>query len=444
MKKQTTIRAWFLAVLALIALNFQTMAQDAEVIEGLVYDVAGYNSATQDISKLPKMERDIVILQNVLNDLFNGTRGSFYSSRGSKGMYVPGKGVIFNVGFNNNNFEVIFAEQHLQAVSQNTQEEEEEKSVEEVNKERQDKIESLANEFLANYGSILSELKSGEKVMLNVNYNLLKKVERKNGTRVVSGVAVTPSRSFYSGSRGEKKRLVSSIDYSDIQRYLNGNASLESTTQKISRTIVDENGSSSTDAKIMAGILDDLFRSNFDGAFKRSRKTSWTYFEGFGLMYDLNISTGRSGSFIYVTTDHDNRNDEKKADKSPTELAEENYDDLIELVKESLVTYGRTLRSVKSDEVVILNINFGSSFRKSKLPKAVRLQVKKSQIEAYSKGQKSLDQLKNEIDVKSLRSSLTGSGGNFLYPASQGGSLAYPSRGSSAVGTSGSGKSKAR
>lgn len=419
MKKQTTIGKWALMLMAMVSFNLSPMAQDAYTITGL----ASERRDAQDLSKLPKMDRDIIILQNVLNDLFNGTNRFYSSNRGAKGIYVPGKGVIFNIGSGSGDYDIILAEQLV--ASQNASgkaKQDDEQSAAKRNQEKESKLRALSKEFLVNYGSILSDLKAGEQVMLNVNYSALKEDDPKqtDHTDVHGGQAIITYRG---GSRADKKRMVSSIDYATINSYLNGRTGLQAAESKVSQTVVDKDANAAQDAKIMAGILDDLFQSNFDGVFRRSGRTSWTYFEGFGLMYDLNL-TGARGNVIWaqspgVTVSGTRVRPSEEKDTKQSEagkLIEENYDDFIELVKESLVTYGRTLRSVKSDEVVILNINFGSAFRKTKVPRAVRLQVTKDQIESFSRGQKSLEQLKKEIDITKLRASTSGFNGH-LFPS---------------------------
>lgn len=415
MKNQTTTRKWGILVIVLLTLNLGTLAQEAFGVASL----SGLNN-TQDISKLPKMERDIIILQNVLNDLFNGGSRIYSSTnRGAKGIYVPGKGVIFNIGASGNEYEFLIANELASGQNGNGQaKQSEDQSAAEKNKERETRLKELSKEFLVNYGSILSELKAGEKVMLNVNYTNLRELKSNEN----SGVTISGGSSviYRSGNRIDKKRMVSAIDYEIIDSYLSGKTTLQSAESKISQSILEADAKTSQDAKIMAGILDDLFQSNFDGIYRRSGKTSWTYFEGFGLMYDLNLTGARgnlrfaSASNVVVTGVRSAEQDAKDPkQEEANKKIEENYDDLIELVKESLVTYGRTLRSVKSDEVVILNINFGSAFRKTKVPRAVRLQVTKSQIEAFSKGQKSLEQLKKEIDIKRLSASTSSFNGHY-------------------------------
>ncbi|MFY0593034.1 hypothetical protein [Roseivirga sp.] len=412
--KKTTMNKWILASIALL-LSISVSAQDAQTVTG---SLDFFGREEQDLSKLPKMERDIIILQNVLNGLFNGNKGSFYSStRGAKGMYVPGKGVIFNIASRNSPTETILVEQLAAAKSPNNEAVVVDGKLNDANNEETEaRLKSLSGDFLVNYGSILSDLKAGEKVMLNVNYDALKKDDKNQSasTTIHNGMNIV----YRGGSRLDQKRMVSSIDYSTINSYLSGKSSLEAATRKVDFDIVNRVNNEMQDAKIMAGILDDLFQSNFEGAFRRSGKTGWTYFEGFGLMYDLNIR-GSYGNLIgYAVAGENTSTLRTKASKERADsdkLAEESFDKLIDMVKESLITYGRTLRSVKSDEVVIFNINFGSSFRKTKLPKAVRLQVSKSQIEEFSRGSKTISQLKKEIEIKKLSAS-TFSQGSHNFP----------------------------
>ncbi|OEK04162.1 hypothetical protein [Roseivirga misakiensis] len=402
--KKTTMNKWILASLVLV-LSTGLNAQDAQGVA----EVDFFGRTQQDLSKLPKMERDIIILQNVLNGLFNGSKGSFYAStRGAKGIYVPGKGVIFNIGAQSNASQLILIDQLAASGGEDAVtvvDGQTSANISEDNESIEERLKSLTGDFLVNYGSILTDLKAGEKVMLNVNYDALKKDDPKetNRSSIHGGTIV-----YRGGKRLDKKRMVSAIDYSTINSYLTGKSTLEQATKKIDFNVVDRVSSSMQDARIMAGILDDLFQSNFEGAFRRSGKTSWTYFEGFGLMYDLNIR-GNYGNLIGYTVAGDGtpalRSQSSNDRKDSNKLAEESFDELIDLVKESLITYGRTLRSVKSDEVIIFNVNFGSSFRKTKLPKAIRLQVSKSQIEDFSRGKKTISQLKKEIELKKLSAS---------------------------------------
>jgi hypothetical protein len=405
MKMKTTIKGLTLASIMMLgsALNAQTFVNNTPSAVGGF----GLNSRDQDLSKLPKMDRDIVILQNVLNDLFKGSReGVFYSSHGAKGMYISGKGVFFNLNHGTSP-EVLFIDRDGKVDDDKVVEKDEK----ELLKEQEDGIKSLSQDFIVNYGSILSELKDNEQIILNVNYS------DAAGTRVLRNQNAIAYLASVNG-RGNSKRMVSSIAAKDLKDFLSGKLSMQAATAKVTSKISVDGDIEANDTKIMAGILDDVFQSTFDGSFRKSGRTAWTYFEGFGLMYDMNFSSDlkRVTATFYAGKKLDT-SEEEKANEEKLKKAEENFDKLIDLAKESLVTYGRTLRSVKSDEVIILNMNFNSGFRDSSLPGAVRLQVNKSQIEAFSKGSISLDQLKKEIDIKKLSSS-TNNSEALYFPAS--------------------------
>ncbi len=405
MKMKTTIQSTVLALF--MVTSVQTVKAQFATNGDVIYtDLA--RSSQQDLSKLPKMDRDIVILQNVLNDLFKGSReGVFYSSRGAKGMYISGKGVFFNINYDS------YAEVRLlDELKKKAKDKVIEIDQEERTKEREESIKSLSESFLLNYGSILTELKDNEKIILNVNYSDLRGSVF-NADEYVKEVYVASI-----GNLRSNRRMVSSILAKDLKDLLSGKLSEEVAKTKIAITNVDEKENQPNDSGIMAGILDDVFQSTFDGTFRKSGRTSWTYFEGFGLMFDMSFSSDKARELrVYYAGQRVEKEQDPKSLEAEKEETKADFEKLIELAKESLVTYGRTLRSVKSDEVIILNMNFSNGFRDTDLPKVVRIQVNKSQIEAFSKGSISLEQLKKEIDIKKLSSS-TNNSEALYFPAS--------------------------
>jgi hypothetical protein len=386
---------------------------DARIVNGTVKSnlnfgttanvtVYGNPSRGQDLSKLPKMERDIIILENVLSDMFRDSGTATFASPpvDTKGIHIPGKGVIFNAG-NQSAYSSLFSIKNAKFNSDN---EIKEKDIVQSNGENESKLRRISQDFLLNYGSILGELKDDEFIMLNVKFSPLGQVTQDGDN---GSIAI-----FLDRKAINEKKMTSSIQYKDLKDLNSGKLSFDEARAKVKTKIVGDANNESSDTKIMAGILDDLFESTFDGTYRKSGRTSWTYFEGFGLMYNLNISpypTGSSRVVFYskqslgINLDED----QKKESEDQARNAKIALDDLIDLAKESLVTYGRTLRSVKSDEVIILNLNFSGFFGTADLPKSVRISVNKSQIDQLSKGSISLEQLKKEIDVKKLTSSIS-------------------------------------
>jgi len=400
MKKTTTI----ICALALCLSINLGYGQDVFTVDGWEY-----SGNEQDISKLPKMDKDIYILQNILNDLFNGSgERSFYrSSRSSKGIYIPNNGVIFNIGGNSifgSGYQswddlLVVVDGEAQKVSKDYSEED----LDKLNNEKESKLKDLALTFLTNYGSLLAELQDNEKIQLSVNYSL----HVRSSSRRIDG-----QLAFVSSSKEEnKRRLVTSVTVKDIKDFESGKINLEQMKSRVtSKTDVIGSGDM-VDAKIMAGIFDDLFKRTYDGYLSRSGRTSWTYFEGFGLMYSVNLSSRSNG--LTLSSDNGtityNQSDKTvKADDFYKEI-KDGYPGFESMVKENIIKYARTLRSLKSNEVVIVNVNVSAN-KRAQLPKTVQFMVSKSDIDAFAKGQKSLSQVKESISIKKLSASLNNGG----------------------------------
>lgn len=402
MKNRTTLSLAALLMLTTIHLGFAQTAD--QVVIGEVGDFYAINgSRNQDISKLPKMDRDIYILQNIVDDLFSGSRNS-YRSRKSKGIYIPNNGVIFNISGNGafgisgyqswDELVTIVDSQGSTILSKDYSEEE----LEKLNSEKEDKLKELSRTFLANYGSLLGELKENEKIQVSVNYSLhVKSSSRRNG-----------QLAFVSSSKDvNKRRLVSMVSVKDVKAYEAGKLTQDQMFSKIETKSSSIDDADMMDAKILAGIFDDLFKTTYDGYLTRSGRTSWTYFEGFGVMYDLNLSSRSNGFSLRTTSEGEVIYGNNKSVKSEDfyKDIQSKYNEFESLVKSNIVKYGRTLRNLKSNEVVIVNLGLSAN-KKSNLPRSIQFMIPKSAIDAFAKGQKSLEQVKGEITIKKLTASL--------------------------------------
>ncbi|WP_420385949.1 hypothetical protein [Roseivirga sp.] len=410
--KKTTIKISLLALALCFGLN-TAQAQSAQAVD----IVEGYAShgGRQDLSQLPKMEKDIIILQNVLGDLFSNNEGDrFFSSRNAKGMYIPGSGVMFSLNssvYGSALVELVSARERESQRADRT--EEPDLDVDEMNKKNEENLKQKSREFLANYGSLLSELKSGEKIMLNIEYS--EAVDR-DRDRISTGGA----RVAYIGSRSNKKRMQSSISAKTLSDFTSGKISLDQAMNSVEVNIKGDSDKEMSDVRIMAGILDDLLQNTMDGKLRRRSRTSWSYFDGFGLMFNIQMSTTVSSNLVVYsqgaagTVSRISKDDRDKEREEMLKDLEEVFPEFEEMLKENIIQYGRTLRSLGTGESIIVNVDLGTYFRDSKLPRSIRMVIPKSTIEAYAKGQKSLDQAKQDVDITRLQTSI-GNNGSFLY-----------------------------
>jgi len=416
MKKGTTTKMkWTLILgLAVATLSLQVKAQvTIGTGSNIIFDDFDSNNA-QDISKLPQMDRDIIILQNVLGDLFKNKTSSWRSSGKTKGLYVPGNGVIFNVGGNG----LFFGSKYVTidqlyggvistsvtvAPNKNLSEED----LDKLNEDKKNKIADQAKTFLADYGSLLGELKSNEKIQVSIDYS----IHVKSASRKIDGLFA-----YVSSSRDEnKRRMTAEITAGDLNAYTSGSISQNEVFSRIKTKAYDTSKDEKLDAKILAGIFDGMFKNTYDGYLSRRGSTSWTYFEGFGLMYNVKLSSRSNRLTLSVSEGNSVTTIEGESQKSEDfyKDIQAKYPAFEKSVKETMIKYGRTLRSLKSNEYLILNVGLSAN-KLSQLPSSIQFMIAKSEIDAFTKGNKSLDQVIEKITLRKLKASL---GGASFFPS---------------------------
>lgn len=267
--------------------------------------------------------------------------------------------------------------------------------------------------FLADSGSLLLDLKSNEKIQFSIDYS----IHVESTTRKIDGLFA-----YVSSSRDEnKRRMTAEISASDLIAYTTGDINQSEVFSRIKTNTYDSSKDEMLDAKILAGIFDDMFKNTYDGYLTRSGATSWTYFEGFGLMYNVNLSSGRNA---YTLSNSTGGQSVVTLASGKSQKSEEFYKDIQakypafeKSVKETMIKYGRTLRSLKSNEFLILNVGLSAN-NLSGLPNSIQFMISKSDIDAFTKGSKSLEQVMEKVSLKKLSASLGGGVSAPLYGSS--------------------------
>ena len=129
-------------------------------------------------------------------------------------------------------------------------------------------------------------------------------------------------------------------------------------------------------------------------------------------MYNINLSS--SGSRFRLSTEGgvsvitDNDGNKKMNSEDFYKDIQSKYPDFEAQVKENLIKYGRTLRSLKPNEVVIINVGLSAN-KLANLPNTIQFMVSKSDIDAFTKGSKSLNQVMDAINLRKLKAGLNNS-----------------------------------
>ena len=366
-----------------------------------------------------RMNRDINIMENILEEMFKvqarygsgdpaiAEFGFLRSGQDVKGTYLPGYGVIFTIpagptpliyhmnrdgdsGDETRSLSYSFAYRN----GKNSDEKVDEEAVT-----------RRIKEFLRDYGSTIGQLDPEEQVMVLYGHGRTQRQLIFMDSEAGRQQAPVPVLSVVA----EKK---------DLDAFRAGKINEQQFDSRISVSKPDRNSESRyIDMEVMANIFETAFKENRDGsAFRIRGPVNHLKLDNFGALFffDATYASSQPGVFrlslapkVHIEGDSDSdaespsrarveilreldreiEEDQEKRAKKEKELEENVRSALTEFkteIKEYMVDYGRTLRSVKSDQYVMASISISS--RISEIPERLDLQVKKSVLEQLDSG----------------------------------------------------------
>lgn len=400
----------FLTILLLIFLSWLT---------------SGY--AQQGSIDANRMTRDINIMENILEEMFkiqsrSGARSYviagnsiFSSGRDVKGTYLPGYGVIFTIP--TGNVPLIYSldnEGEGEATGYSFVYSSDEA---EDNKVDEETITQKIKEFLKDYGSTIGQLQPDEHVMVIYGHDLDEEQivlfdsegERRETTLPVISVATTKN---------------------DLEAYRSGKINVRQFDERISISKLDRNSERRLDLEVMANIFKTAFRESGDeSSFRVRGSVNHLKLDNFGALFFFDVSYSSSSSFtsnvfrlraapkpevqtrgdaksrarveILRELDREIEEEQKEREKKEKELkvnTRNAFNDFKTQIKEYMIDYGRTLRSVDSDQFVMASITVSS--RVPDIPERIDVQVKKSVLEAVDRGSMSRNDALDRVMIR--------------------------------------------
>lgn len=351
-----------------------------------------------------RMNRDLNIMQNVLKEMFKTSWSGddqkiqvssgvlhYGNSNNITGAYLPGYGVILTIpaqtsGFiintkgNNYNYQFNYGENGNNKVTKKS-------------------IINQISEFIRSYSSNIGQLKNTDRI------TVIYQAENQNSVFI--------SLTDRNDDEKAPPTIYVSVQKSDLDALQNGSLNKKQFHNRLAVSTVDKASNSHHDVKIMAGI----FKSMFDDANKKSYQVSGSvnhiYIDDLGALFYINAQYGNNfsgirvalsdvrkrlaetgkDSVIYSSDNSLNTNPEKlKAEQEKARKA------FLNGLKETIVDYGRTLRSVQSNEQIYVSVSpldLGDD-----MPKRIDLKIPKSVLEAVDNGDLSREQAIEQISVR--------------------------------------------
>jgi hypothetical protein len=250
-------------------------------------------------------------------------------------------------------------------------------SIREVSSE---KIIAACKEFLANYGDLITQLPANEKIVIT---------NRGEGERVWYGAFVNASRPSYMSVEATK---------SDITAYKQGKLSKDQFDKKIKVINTEIDDELQPDLELLTSIFNRLYRSDLSKTFFTNENLYYERMKDFGAIFYMQVYSSNqndfNGRWVMPTVGLGDM-DQAARDKKVKEL----YPQFEKDIKEDILEYGRTVKSLTPEESLIFNIKI-TKCADCGIPSSLELSIKSSVLSDYSSGKISKEAALGKMSIK--------------------------------------------
>lgn len=363
-----------------------------------------------------RMERDIEVAENILKTL---VRQQFDQQRmffgfNVEGSYQEGFGVTFRfpadfttpIAFNMSGMggDVVWVDEmprgYTYSVTTREDREAQQKAKEELERVRlkaktareteinpdsirqvyNEKLISAAKDFLVDYGDLISQLSPTEKIVVT---------NRGDQPRIwVNQFFTSPKRSHLSVE----------ITKGDITAHKQGKLTRDQTLKKINVVNTESVDAVEPDLELLSSIFNRLYRSDLSNTFFTDEGIYYERLKDFGAVYYMRVYSSNqlpNSRLFNMPTAQLSEVDQEARDKKVKEL----YPAFEKDIKENIVEYGRTVKSLGDNESLIFNVKL-TKCEGCGIPSSLELSVKGNVLKDYASGKVTKEAAIGKISVK--------------------------------------------
>ena len=384
-----------------------------------------------------RMNRDIRIMEGILDKLFDGKSYWRFTQGNTQGMYLEGFGVAFHANKERPVQSYVFPilEEDLSKLREEKeriqeevmeiydrhealQEEMEQARIKARTARKRDKLYTLpASEDEAEWDSLYvspeETLEDEKKAIQDLKDNILVFFQNYASAigqlRPDDRIAVLVNLDDWEITRTGNAFLIGWIAWQDVERYRRKQMSKSDFEKNIHFQLTDSETDIHTDIDIMTEIL---HRAMAPFPFRGTHVNNGLHLDGLGAIFfidfpgrfihsddeHLMVVTGKDveGDVTYYSYGYKTEKEEKEEEQERKDYIQDVRDDILEI----LASYGHTLR-LDPNESIIFSIDTGrSSFywnRAKDHPSQLILQMKKAYLDDYNRGTLSFDELQKKL-----------------------------------------------
>jgi hypothetical protein len=248
-----------------------------------------------------------------------------------------------------------------------------------LREESNKKVINAIKEFMADYSDLIGQLTPTERVVVT---------NRGENERFWFGQFDNQQGNTYLSVEANK---------SDLTQYKQNKMTRDQLMAKIKVVNSELDNELQPDLELLASIFNRLYRSDLSKTYFTQGNTYYERLKDFGVIYYMQVysSNQQDDDFWAMPTISLNEIDQKTRDEKVKEL----YPLFAKSIKEDMLEYGRTLKSLKDDENLIFNIKLTRCVGCG-IPSSLELTVKNSVLKDYSSGKLSKEAAMQKITEK--------------------------------------------
>ncbi|MEI9922131.1 MAG: hypothetical protein WDO14_25535 [Bacteroidota bacterium] len=250
------------------------------------------------------------------------------------------------------------------------------------------KMIDAALEFITDYGDLLSQLPADEKILIT---------NRGEGGR------------FYYDYNSKQARRLITVEGTkgDIVQFRQGKLTRDQIMGKIKIVNTESTNEVETDLELLSSILSRLYRSDLSKTFYTEENIYYERLKNFGVIYymsayssneqyrNMDRSEDGKGKIWSMPTQRLEGLTQDQRDKKVVELYPQFEKDL----KENIVEYAQTVKSLKDDEMFVFNVQITKCVG-CNIPSTLELSLKNSLVRKLAAGQATKAEVVAAINVK--------------------------------------------
>lgn len=243
-----------------------------------------------------------------------------------------------------------------------------------------DKVIEACKEFLADYGDLITQLPNNEKIIIT---------NRGEGERIWYGAFVNSSKPSYLSVEAIK---------SDITQFRQGKMSKEQFLKGVKVINSEMDDELQPDLELLSSIFNRLYRRDLSKTYFTEENIYYERLKDYGVIYYMQVFSSNQNEYDrtwIMPTVGLNGLSQAERDAKVKAL----YPQFERDIKTDILEYGRTVKSLKPEEVLVFNIQI-TKCQDCAIPASVEVSVKASILSDYGAGKITKEAALSKIIVK--------------------------------------------